>query len=106
MQVNGSEVEQQYSLFDVVEQNSHEITLSSAVSDDDTTRAIKRMFDYEPEEGIVSEKITIPEFPKEFQIGLIVGSSGSGKSTSLRTVFEGGGRKGRVGTKQKHCIAF
>lgn len=93
MVFDNSEVEQQFSLFDVVEQNSHEITLSSAVSDDDTTRTIKRMFDYEPEEGIISEKITIPEFPEEFQIGLIVGSSGSGKSTILRTVFDGGGKK-------------
>lgn len=93
MVFDNSEVEQQFSLFDVVEQNSHEITLSSAVSDDDTTRTIKRMFDYEPEEGIISEKITIPEFPEEFQIGLIVGSSGSGKSTILRTVFDGGEEK-------------
>ena len=47
---------------------------------------ISQMFDYKFE-GQVIEKIPIPIFPKDFGIGLIVGSSGSGKSTILRHCF-------------------
>lgn len=64
-----------------------EISLVSTVRDDEITREIEKHFDYHCESGLVREIIRIPTFPNEFQIGLIVGSSGSGKSTILRERF-------------------
>jgi energy-coupling factor transporter ATP-binding protein EcfA2 len=43
---------------------------------------IEGMFDYSPSESIEFNK-KIPDIPKEFGLGVIVGSSGSGKSLSL-----------------------
>lgn len=65
-----------------------EIILESSVNEDDITSQISSAFDYKYA-GKSQEVITIPEFPKEFQIGLIVGSSGSGKSTIANTYFGG-----------------
>lgn len=62
------------------------LKLSSSIIEDDITREVSKVFDYEFK-GSVTEEIHIPNFPKEFQIGLIVGSSGSGKSTILHNVF-------------------
>lgn len=66
---------------------SGEIELRSPIEEDDITKSIKECFDFTPTDGEVVEKIKIPVFPKDFEIGLIVGSSGSGKTTILRTVF-------------------
>ena len=62
------------------------LKLSSSIIEDDITKEVSKVFDYEFK-GSVTEEIHIPNFPKEFQIGLIVGSSGSGKSTILHNAF-------------------
>ena len=62
------------------------ITLTSHVIPDEKTDAILDKFDY-PFTGETTVSINIPEFPKDFQIGIIVGSSGSGKTTILRKCF-------------------
>ena len=77
----------QTDIFDFIDKGEKEIKLSSKISEDGITYAIKQYFDYTPENGIVTEKIMIPTFPSDFQIGLIVGSSGSGKTTILHKVF-------------------
>lgn len=64
----------------------NQVTLKSAVSTDDITNEISKMFDYQFT-GESIETIVYPDFPKEFKIGLIVGSSGSGKSTILKNCF-------------------
>ena len=66
--------------------NSSILDLKCNVVNDDITDKISQMFDYKFE-GQVVEKIPIPIFPKDFGIGLIVGSSGSGKSTILKHCF-------------------
>lgn len=60
--------------------------LSSEVLQDEITENISKMFDYQFL-GTVKEKIEIPKFPKDFDIGVIVGSSGSGKSTIMKKCF-------------------
>lgn len=72
---------------DLAEKQYRDLILSSKIIEDEITGEIKQIFDYEPPHGTVVETIKIPEFPNEYQIGLIVGSSGSGKSTILRDVF-------------------
>ena len=62
------------------------ILLSSSVQEDSITKEVSKVFDYEFS-GTVTEEIPMPEFPKDFEIGLIYGSSGSGKSTILRKAF-------------------
>lgn len=62
------------------------ISLTSHVCEDEKTEAIKDKFDF-LFSGDVTTEIKIPAFPSDFQIGLIVGSSGSGKSTVLRRCF-------------------
>lgn len=47
---------------------------------------IRRMFDYEPSETICFER-SIPEFPSQFSVGVIVGPSGSGKTVLSQEVF-------------------
>ena len=79
-----------------------EITLVSTVQEDDITREIETYFDYRCDNGMVKESIVIPIFPKEYQIGLIVGSSGSGKSTILNRCF---GKEERVDWDIKKSIA-
>lgn len=64
----------------------NQLTLKSTVSTDDITNEISKMFDYQFT-GESIETIVYPDFPKEFKIGLIVGSSGSGKSTILKNCF-------------------
>lgn len=62
------------------------LSLRSSVRTDEITDKISEMFDYKFD-GETEETISFPQFPKEFEIGLIVGSSGSGKSTILRERF-------------------
>jgi len=64
-----------------------EIQLVSKVKEDDITKEIEKNFDYICEDGEIVEKLLIPFFPSNYQIGLIVGSSGSGKSTILKRRF-------------------
>ena len=68
-------------------QSNNVITLRTHVEQDDITKQIESNFDYSTDDGTVSEVIPFPTFPTEYQIGLIVGSSGSGKSTILRNAF-------------------
>lgn len=63
-----------------------EIILQSSVEHDEITDQISKSFDYQWD-GVVKEVIPLPTFPKEFGIGVIVGSSGSGKSTIMRRAF-------------------
>ena len=63
------------------------IELSSKIKQDDITDRVSNAFDYEFTGEIVTN-IKIPKFPTEFQIGLIVGSSGSGKSSLLKQFGE------------------
>lgn len=62
------------------------LKLRSEVVQDNTTAEISKNFDYIFDGGIETD-IAVPTFPSEFEIGLIVGSSGSGKSTILRKCF-------------------
>ena len=64
------------------------LKLTSYVSQDEVTKRVSALFDYNFD-GCVSELIHIPVFPTDFKIGLIVGSSGSGKTTILNTVYGG-----------------
>lgn len=59
------------------------ITLRSHINQNEITNRISNSFDFDFNGEIVTE-ISIPDFPKEFNIGLIVGSSGSGKSSLLK----------------------
>lgn len=77
---------QQIDMFDVLGNKPKALHLCSVVEQDEITREISKSFDYMFEGG-VEEVIEIPIFPTDFDIGLIVGSSGSGKSTILHEVF-------------------
>jgi len=66
--------------------NSKKLILENKVECDEITKQISNAFDYEFN-GISHTEIIVPEFPTEFNIGLIVGSSGSGKSTLLHECF-------------------
>ena len=68
------------------ENERNRIVLVSTIEEDEKTDAIKGKFDY-LFNGQVQTTIIVPDFPEDFQIGLIVGSSGSGKSTILSQVF-------------------
>lgn len=63
-----------------------ELILKSAVEQDEITSEIGKKFDYQFD-GEIQTEIKVPDFPDDFQIGLIVGSSGSGKSTLLERCF-------------------
>ena len=60
--------------------------LTSTIEEDKITEEVSKIFDYDFQ-GTVTEEIEIPTFPNDFEIGLIVGSSGSGKSTILKERF-------------------
>ena len=75
---------EQISMFDAPRSNT--LRLTSRIIEDNKTDAIKNAFDYAFCGEIVTE-IGIPLFPQDFEIGLIVGSSGSGKSTILNHCF-------------------
>lgn len=77
---------EQVDIYDMLGNKPQRVELESMVQQDDITREISRIFDYEFQGG-VTEQIDIPSFPTDFDIGLIVGSSGSGKSTILKRAF-------------------
>lgn len=76
----------QTDIFDLLGDKPKSLELKSTVQQDEITEKISRIFDYQFE-GDVGETLEIPIFPQDFDIGLIVGSSGSGKSTILKTAF-------------------
>lgn len=80
---------------------SNELVLESSVSCDEITELITAKFDYEWC-GVTREIIELPNFPKEFEIGVIVGSSGSGKSTIMRERF---GEEDTIEWDNSKCIA-
>jgi GNAT superfamily N-acetyltransferase len=61
------------------------LLLTSIVQEDEITKECSSSFDFE---FSGSTEFTVPEFnlPNDFQIGLIVGASGSGKSSILKTI--------------------
>ena len=63
-----------------------EIILNTTVINDSITEGISNSFDY-IFSGDLSTSISVPQFPKHFQIGVIFGSSGSGKSVLLKNCF-------------------
>lgn len=77
---------EQLDLYDALGSKPKSITLKSAVEKDEITNEISKSFDYDFE-GSVTEVLKIPTFPSDFDIGLIVGSSGSGKSTIMHEAF-------------------
>ena len=77
---------EQIDLYDVLGNKPKPITLKSVVVQDEITEEISKAFDYDFK-GEVVEALEMPIFPTDFDIGLIVGSSGSGKSTIMREAF-------------------
>ena len=61
------------------------LVLTSTVQEDEITKECSSSFDFE---FSGSTRFTVPNFnmPEDFQIGLIVGASGSGKSSILKTI--------------------
>lgn len=91
----------QNNIFDYLPKEENELVLQSSIEEDAITQQISRIFDYQFD-GTVKETITIPKFDKDFQIGLIVGSSGSGKSTILHNNF---GYEENIEWDNNKCIA-
>ena len=60
--------------------------LRCRVNPDDSMLRLAEAFDYEFTGEIVTEIPELPELPEDFSIGLIVGPSGGGKSTLLKTL--------------------
>lgn len=71
---------------DLIQNNT--MPLSCSVENDEIMKELGKVFDYQYT-GVVNETIKIPTFPNDFNIGVIVGSSGSGKSTILKKCFGG-----------------
>jgi len=61
------------------------IHLKTEIKQDEITNKVSEMFDFNFN-GVITHDIEFPEFDKDFNIGLIVGSSGSGKSTILNKI--------------------
>jgi ABC-type dipeptide/oligopeptide/nickel transport system ATPase subunit len=73
--------------------------LTVRVEQDEFTAKVAQAFDYEGGwNGIIETKIPDFEFPEynSYNIGLIVGASGSGKSTILRNLVESDEEKKRL----------
>ena len=60
------------------------MNLESKIIQDEITEKISNNFDFEFNGSTYFEVPKIPEIPKNFKLGLIVGASGSGKSTILK----------------------
>ena len=60
--------------------------LSCEVSHDEYTAELAKAFDFEFEGEIVTEIPDLPDLPKDFSLGLILGPSGGGKTTLLKTL--------------------
>ncbi len=80
-----------------------EIILNSKIKVDDIVEQASNIFDYEFK-GITEIKINIPDIPKEYQIGLIVGSSGSGKTKILEQ--KGFGTRSKIQAIHANRICF
>jgi energy-coupling factor transporter ATP-binding protein EcfA2 len=63
------------------------VKLVSSVAVDETTEKFSAWFDYDFDGTTEFEVPPLPEIPEEYGIGLIVGASGSGKSSILRYNF-------------------
>jgi len=61
------------------------MNLTSIIEQDEITKKLSQSFDYEFD-GSVTFKVPYFEAPEDFQIGLIVGPSGSGKSSILNAI--------------------
>lgn len=59
--------------------------LISTIEQDEITKKLSQSFDYEFD-GSVSFQVPLFDVPEQYQIGLIVGASGSGKSSILNTI--------------------
>ena len=59
--------------------------LTSYVEMDSLTRDLVRPFDYETNGSSTFHPFVLPELPSEFNLGVIVGASGTGKSTLLQS---------------------
>ncbi len=59
--------------------------LTSYVEMDSLTRDLVRPFDYETDGISTFHPFVLPELPSEFNLGVIVGASGTGKSTLLQS---------------------
>ena len=77
----------QKNIFEYIDSDTSILKLVSKVKTDAITDEIQQIFDYQTYDGQVVEEIAIPKFPDNYQIGLIIGSSGSGKSTILKKAF-------------------
>lgn len=60
------------------------VPLTSTVEMDDLTRELIRPFDYESNGVSSFSPFVLPEMPPSFNIGVIIGASGTGKSTLLQ----------------------
>jgi len=92
--------EGQLSWFDN-EKAENTLVLQSHIKQDEITKQVANSFDYEFD-GTIIEEIVVPDFPSQFQIGLIVGSSGSGKTTILHESF---GTEEKIVWDSEKCIA-
>jgi Acetyltransferase (GNAT) family. len=82
-------------------ERTNEIILESQIEEDEITDKIGALFDYQWG-GHTKECISYPNFPSDFNIGVIVGSSGSGKSTIANNVF---GKEEKIEWDNSKCIA-
>ena len=89
------------SLFNIeTKTKKNSIILENKIILTDTTKKISNAFDYEFD-GKQKIEIDIPNFPSDFQIGLIIGASGSGKSTLLSKF----GKDEKISWNNDYCIA-
>ncbi len=60
--------------------------LSCKAEQDEFTAKISEAFDFDFDGEIVTEIRDLPDLPEDYSIGVIVGPSGGGKSTILKTI--------------------
>ena len=78
---------EQIDIFNFIDNPNKTLVLETKIKEDNITRDIEKIFDYIGDNGKVCERIHIPNIPYDYEIGMIFGSSGSGKSTILKTLF-------------------